>query len=122
MIVTTKLSDEELVVLWHRTNFSITNTEYQTEDWRQKFHDNEYGIGWTIYTAVTKELKKRKIDPHTYFNVASPSPILISGMEVEFAENGKSIEIGCEKVSYDTVHEIYTRIVNKRNEYVKFQE
>lgn len=122
MILVHQMSDEELVILWHRFNLSITTTEYQTEEWRQKYYDDEYSIGWVIYTAVTKELKKREVDPQTYFDEDPEPDIEIGKKKVEFAEDGTSIGIGCEEISYDTIHKIYTTIVDKRNQYVESQE
>ena len=110
------------MILFHRLNLSILATDYYTKEWREKFYDREHAISWSMYNTVSDELKKRKIDPHAYLDIKSEPPILIGGIEIEFAKDGKSIEVGCEEISYDTIHKIYTRIVNKRNEYVESQE
>ena len=124
MIRVHQMSDEELVILWHRLNMSFTNTGYMSEIWRAKFHQDEGDVSWEMWRAISKELELRKVEPYSYYQNPSPQPtsLQIGKMNVEFAKDGASIEVGCETISYDTIHRIYTTIVDKRNEYVESQE
>ena len=120
MIPTHQMSNEELIILWHRLNLSIIQTKYYTKEWREKFQSKEHAIGWSMYSTISNELKKRDVDPHTYLDTKpKEEPIYIGTYPVEFAVQGDAITVGCERVDFDTMKLIVDKLEDIQKQYSK---
>ena len=107
MLVNT-LTDQELVILYHRLNMSMNKSSYKDEKFRQAFKKYEGDIDWKMFFVVSKELTDREVDPMdiTILTVGTNSVI--------FNADGTSVNIGCEDIEFDMVEKIYKIMVKKR--------